>query len=65
MTRGPLRLPLCDHVQLLVHDDNNLELLLRTEATNRQITLPITGTLALSLRGILAMHFDTSNWPEE
>jgi hypothetical protein len=33
-------------------------LFFRTEANNRKILVPVTNTLLLSLRSILAMHFD-------
>jgi len=63
MTREPLRVPRCDDVKLLMHEDESLELLFRTEASDRRITVPITDTLALSLRGILAMHYEPDDAP--
>jgi hypothetical protein len=56
--RDPLRLPRCDDVKLIVREDESSELFFRTEANNRKILVPVTNTLLLSLRSILAMHFD-------
>jgi hypothetical protein len=61
----PLRLPLCDSVQLLVREDESLEILFRTEADNQKITAPVTNKLLLSLHSILKMKFDTSDWPQD
>lgn len=53
-----MRLPRCDDVKLIVREDESSELFFRTEANNRKILVPVTNTLLLSLRSILAMHFD-------
>jgi hypothetical protein len=56
--KDALRLPRCDDVKLIVREDESSELFFRTEANNRKILVPVTNTLLLSLRSILAMHFD-------
>lgn len=41
-----------------------LGLLFRTEASDRRITVPITGNLEVSLRSILAMHLEKDDAPQ-
>jgi hypothetical protein len=65
MSEDPLRLPRCDAVQLVVREDKSSELLFSTEAGNQKITAPVTNKLLLSLRSVLAMHLDTSEWPQD